>query len=108
MVDKDELGLGVAEEDGDGAGVEAGVDVVKDGAGHRHGELELVHGGGVGCHYRNHFTSLDTEGGERRSELKAAAVGLRPCEGDGVVDDGRAVAVDGGGSLKKAKRSERR
>ncbi|PON70492.1 LOW QUALITY PROTEIN: hypothetical protein TorRG33x02_256480 [Trema orientale] len=47
VIDEDEL-LAVAEEHGDGAGVETEVDGVKDGTGHGDGEVKLVHLGDVG------------------------------------------------------------
>lgn len=51
----------MAQEYGDGAGVEAEVDGVKDSAGHGDGEVELVHGWGVGRENRHHVAALDTE-----------------------------------------------
>lgn len=89
----------MAEDDGDGAGVEAGVDVVEDGAGEGDGEVELVHGGDVGGHDGDDVAAADPEGGERGGELEASAARLGPCENGVVVDDGGCVGVDGGGSV---------
>ncbi|KAF5479322.1 hypothetical protein F2P56_000155 [Juglans regia] len=61
IVDEDELGLTVAQEYGDSASVETGVDAVEDGTGHGDGELKLVHGGDVGGHNGHHLTPLDAE-----------------------------------------------
>ncbi|KAF7831189.1 Uncharacterized protein G2W53_013522 [Senna tora] len=102
VVDEDELGFGVAEDDGDGAGVEAGVDVVEDGAGERDGEVELVHGGDVGGDDGDDVAAADPDGGEGGGELEASAMGLGPSERGVVVDDGGAVAVDGGCSVEEA------
>lgn len=100
-VEEDGGGLAVEEEDGDGPGVEAGVEVVEDEAGHGDGELELEHGGDVGGEDGDDGALPDPERGEGGGNSEAAGVGLGPCEGGAVVDKGRAVAVDGGCSLEE-------
>ncbi|PON63461.1 hypothetical protein PanWU01x14_131250 [Parasponia andersonii] len=61
VIDEDELRLAVAEEHGDGAGVETEVDGVKDGARHRDGEVKLVHLGDVGGEDGDHVAPSDAE-----------------------------------------------
>jgi len=97
----------VAEDDGDGAGVEAGVDVVQDCAGEGDGEVELVHGGDVGGHDGDDAAAADTKGGEGGGQLEASAARLGPREGGVVINNGRDVAVDGGCSVQEAEGSER-
>lgn len=98
----------MAEDDGDGAGVEAGVDVVQDGAGEGDGEVELVHGGDVGGHDGDDVAAADAEGGEGRGQLEASAARLRPREGCVVINNGRDIAVNGGCSVQEGEWSERR
>lgn len=63
VVEEEEFGLAVEEEDGDGVGVEAGVEGVENSAGHGDGEVELVHGGCVGGYDGDDVASLDAERG---------------------------------------------
>jgi len=98
----------MAEDDGDGAGVEPEVDVVEDGAGEGDGKLELVHGGDVGSDDGDDAAAADSEGGNGIGELDASAARLGPGEGCVVVDNGRDVAVNGGGSVQETERCERR
>lgn len=55
---------------------------------------------------RYHIAGGDAEGGEGRGEAEAAAKGLRPGEDGAVVDEGGAVAVDGGGALEEVERRD--
>lgn len=96
----------MAEDDGDGAGVEAEVDGVEHGSGHGDGEVELVHSRDIGGDDGDDVAAADPEGGESGSNAEAAAVGLRPSVRSRVVDYGGAVGVDGGGSLDEADRRE--
>ena len=96
----------MAEQDGDGSSVEAGIDSVENGAGHGNSKVEFVHGGSVGRDDGDDVASLDAGGGKGRGELKASMVSLRPGVGGVGVDDGRRVAVDGGGSFEEAEGSE--
>lgn len=98
----------MAEENGDGGGVEAGVDVVEDGAAHRDGELELAHGRSVGGEDGDDVGSSDADGRQRGRDAEAAEVGLPPrVSGGSAVDDGCAVSVHGGGSFEEAQRRQR-
>lgn len=76
----------MTEDDGDGAGVEAGVDVVENCAGERDGEVELVHGGDVRGQDGDDAAAADAEGGEGGGELEASAAREGPGEGGVVVD----------------------
>jgi len=58
----------MTEDDGDGAGVEAGVDVVENCA----GEVELVHDGDVQGQDEDNTATTDAEGGEGEGQLKAS------------------------------------
>ncbi|GAB2228816.1 hypothetical protein Droror1_Dr00022947 [Drosera rotundifolia] len=111
-IDEDEAGVGVAEDDGDGVGVEAGVDGVEDGAGHGDGELELVEGGDVGGQHGDHLATREDaaaeEGADGGGRLETAAPCLGPGEGGGVVDDGDAVAVNGGCAVQEGERGQHR
>lgn len=90
----------MAEECGEGVVVKAEVEVVEGGTGHGNGELELVHGRGVGGKHGDDMAFANAEGGDGGSKLETSAVGLGPGEGGGaVVDDGSAVAVDDSCSL---------
>ena len=62
----------MAEHDGDGAGVEAGVDGVEDGSGHGDGEVELVHGRDIGGDDGDDLASVDAAIITRAIELRAA------------------------------------
>uniref|UniRef100_A0A0A9AD90 Uncharacterized protein n=1 Tax=Arundo donax TaxID=35708 RepID=A0A0A9AD90_ARUDO len=106
-VDEDELGAGVAEQDGDRARVEARVDGVEHGAAHGHAEVHLVHGRHVGQEHRHDVAAGDAEGDERGGEAEASAEGLGPGEDRVVVDDGGAVAEHRGRALQEAQRRER-
>jgi len=102
VVHEDELRFAVAQELGDGAGVEAGVDVVKDGPGHWDSEVELVHGGDVGGHNGHNVAPLDAERSDRRGHLEASTVGLRPRVGGVVVDSRRAITIHSSCSFQEA------
>ena len=102
VINEDELRFAVAQEHGDGVGVEAGVYVVKDGPGHRDGKVELVHGGNVGSHNGHNVAPLDAERCDRGGHLEASTVGLRPRVGGVVVDDRRAITIHSSGSFQEA------
>lgn len=51
----------MAEEQGEGVWVKSEVEVVEGGAGHGYGEVELVHGRGIGREHGNHVTPSDSE-----------------------------------------------
>lgn len=96
----------MAEDDGNSPGVEAGVDVVEDAAGHWDRELELVGGGDVGRHDGDDGACVDSEGSNGGSDFPAAGVGLGPSVSDVIEDDGRAVGVDVGCSLEECESGE--
>lgn len=108
MIDEDEFGFAVAEEDGDGSSVEAEIDGIKDGTNHRNGEVEFVHGRSVGSDDGDDVASLDANGREGRGELKASTMGFRPGVSGGVVDDRGRIAINEGGSFDEADWSEGR
>ena len=89
----------MAEDDGDGPGVEAGIDVVEDGSGEGNGKVCLVHGRDVGCDDGDDVATANAEGCEGGGQLEASVVGLRPGVNGFVVDDGGAIAVYGGSSV---------
>ena len=92
----------MAEEHGDSACVEAGVDGVEDGAGHGDGEMELVHGGDVGRHDRHHVASPYAQRLDGRSHLETSTVGLRPGVGDGVINNRRAISIRSSSPMEEA------
>lgn len=103
LVHEDELGFAVTQEYGDRTWVETEVDVVEDSTGHESSEVELVHGGDVGGEDGDHVVLLDAERLNGGCHAEASEVGLRPGVGGGVVDDRRAISMDGSGSFKEAK-----
>lgn len=105
-VDEDGLAFAVAEDDGDGMGIEAGVDVVDDAASHGHRELELIHGGDVGREHGHDGAWCKSEGGDGGGGSEASGLCLRPGVGGGVVDKGGGVAVYDCCSLKECERGE--
>ena len=91
----------MAEQDGNSSGVEAGVDGVEDGASHGYGEVELVHGGDIGCHHRHNLAAGNAEGFDGRGDLEAAAAGLRPGVGGGVVYNRREIGISNSSSVEE-------
>jgi hypothetical protein len=59
------LGFAVGQHEGDGFGVEAGVEGVEHGADHRHAEVGLEHGRHVGQHHGHRVALADATAGER-------------------------------------------
>ena len=53
------LGLAVVQHEGDGLGIEAGVQRIEHGAGHRHAEMALEHRRRVGQHHRDGVALAD-------------------------------------------------
>ncbi|KAL4572657.1 hypothetical protein LXL04_019439 [Taraxacum kok-saghyz] len=91
-INKQYLSFAVDEHDGNCPSIKTSIEIVEHSAGHWHRELQLVHGGEIECENRDDVASLNTKSGEGGGDLKAAAVGLCPCEG---------VAIDGGSSLEE-------
>lgn len=92
----------MAKDDRDGAGIETDIDSVEHRAGHGYGKVELVHGRNVWGHHRNNVVPANADRGERGCQFLTSLVGFRPSVRDGVVDEGKAVRVDGGSMLKEA------
>ena len=95
-VDNDELGGGMVEHEGDDRRIEPGIDGVKHGAGHGHGEMGLEHRRGVGEHHRHGVVLADAASGERRGKTARAGIEL----GIGVAP----LAVDDGGMIGERRR----
>ena len=98
----------MAKDDGDGSSIEAEIDGVEDGTGHRNSKMEFIHGSSVGRDDGDDLASLDSDGYEGRGELQTSTVSFRPGIGGGVIDNGATIAVDDGGSLKEADRRKGR
>ena len=101
------LGFAVVEHECDGFGIEPGVERIEDGAAHRHAEVGFHHRRRVGQHDGHGVAKADARLRERRGELTAAVVGMRPGAADVAVNDGEPVGIDRGGAFDEAERGER-
>ncbi len=88
------LGLAVIQHEGDGLGVEPGVEGVEHGARHGNAKVRLHHGRGVGQHHGHGVVLADACLGQRAGQLAAAGVGLGPGLAQRAVHDGQTVGVD--------------
>ncbi len=73
-----DLGAAMIELEGDRGRIEADVERVEHGAGHRHGEMHLVHRRDVRQHRRHGVADTDALAGEPGGKAPAALVGLAP------------------------------
>ena len=73
-----DLRLAVLEHERDGFRVQAGIEGIQHGAGHRHAEMGFEHGRDVGRHDRHGVARPDAALRQRRRQSAAPAVGLAP------------------------------
>jgi hypothetical protein len=95
-------GLAVLQHEGDGLGVEPGVQRVEHGAAHRHAEVRLEHGRRVGQHRGHGVADADATPAQGTGQAAATGVGGAPVLAQVAVDDGDAVRVDVRGAFEEA------
>ncbi|MNG90191.1 hypothetical protein D3C79_490790 [compost metagenome] len=100
------LGFAVLQHERNGFGVQAHVEGVEHGAGHRHTEVCFEHGRDVWQHDRHRVATADSAPGQGAGQAAATLVGLAPVTADGAMDHRRVVAVDGSGAFDEAQRGE--
>ena len=105
-IDQDHLGAAVIELERDGAGVEPDVQGVEHGAGHRHGEMDLVHRRNVRQHRRDGVAAADALLRQERGEAGAALAGFRPGETAVFVHRADEVRINCGGPFEEAERGQ--
>jgi hypothetical protein len=103
-VGQQHLGLAVAQHEGNGLGIQPGVQRVEHRAGHGDAEVRLQHGGHVGQHDRHGVAHAHATLGQGAGELAAAGVGVGPALLLFTVNDGGALGIDAGGTLDEAQR----
>ena len=101
----------MVEDKGDGRGVEANIERVQHGAGHRHAVMRLEHRRNVGRHEADGVAEADAARRQRRSQAARTIVEFPVSRlaltGGGVVPPGDAFRVDMGGAREKAERRQR-
>ena len=101
-------GAAVAQHEGDGLGVEPGVQRVQHRAAHRHAERRLVHRRRVRRHDRDGVVLADAAPRQRGGQAAAAGIGLAPGVALGAVHHRGLVRIDIGRALEKRQRRQRR
>ena len=106
-IDQDNFGAAMVELKRDRGRVEADVQRVQHGVGHRHREVQFVHCGNVRQHRRDGVAVADAAAGEIGRETLAALVGLRPGETPAFIDRADVVRINRGGAREEAERCQR-
>ena len=101
------LGFAVGQHEGDGFGVEAGIQGIEDGADHRHAEMALEHRCRVGQHHRDRVALADTAILQGGSQLTTTVVAFLPGVLTRPLDDGNSLRIDKRRALDKAQRGKR-
>ena len=101
------LGPAMVEREGDDSGVEARVQRVEDGAGHRHAVMAFEHGRGVRQHCRDGVVLSDAVLRQRRGEPARTGIELGIAAPERAVNDGRPAGKDRGGALQEGERRQR-
>ncbi len=102
------LGAAVAEDEGDGRGVEPDVERVQHRAQHRHAEMRLEQRRHVRRQHGDGITAPDATSGEGGGQAAAARIGLGPAPPGLAMNDGGARGPDRSGAGDEAQRRERR
>ncbi len=101
------LRLAMIEDEGDGGGVETGVDRVQHRAGHRHAEMRVVDRRDIGREAGDGVVLGDAARGEPAGELAGAVVGFRVAVAHIAMDHRRVVGIDGGAAAQEGQRAQR-
>ena len=101
-------GLAVLEDEGDGGGIEADVQGIENGPGHRHAVMRLQHRRRVGAEDGHGVVATDPAPGQRARQTATAGAGLAPAVAPLAVDDPGALREDGGTPGKEVDRRQRR
>ena len=88
--------------EGNGLCIQAGVERVEHGPGHRHTEVNFQHGRHVGQHHRHRIAFANATGCQGVSQLAAAGVGLAPGLAPLAVDSGHMIGIHLGRALNEA------
>ena len=107
-VGDERLRLAVAEDVGDRARIEPGVDGVEDRSGHGHAIVGVEHRRDVGEHDGHGVAGADATRGERRRQPPCPRVEVAVRDAPVPVDHGHAVGVNGGRARKKGHGCQRR
>ncbi|KAF1854083.1 hypothetical protein Lal_00005300 [Lupinus albus] len=105
-VDDQDLRLAMLQDEGDGLGIQAGVDGVQHGAGQRHAEMGLEQFRRVGGQHGDGVAGADAQIGQRRGQTAHADEGLGPGPAHRAVDDGQPVGPHRGGALQEGQRRQ--
>ncbi len=101
-IDQQDLCAAMLQHERDRAGIEPRVERVKNCAGHRHGEMSLIHRRDVRQHRRDRVATADALAREPRGKPAAAVVGLAPGEFALFVHDAGQARIDVRRALEKA------
>ncbi len=96
----------MVEHEGDGLGIEAGVEAVEHGPDHGNGKMGLHHGRDIGQDHGHRVAFADTLLGQGRGETAHAGIGLLPSEVPLFMHDTGEVGMDMGGAGEKTQRAE--
>ncbi len=100
------LGLAMLQHEGNGLGVQAHIQGIEYGTGHRHAEMRFEHGRDIRQHDRYRVATANAAADQGAGQASAALVGFLPVTADGTVNDRGVVAVHGGGALDETQRGE--
>ena len=106
-VGQQHLGFTMLQHEGDGLGVEPGVQRVEHGAGHGHAEVRLEHRRHIGQHHRHRVVLAHATRGQGAGQPAAAGVGVAPGLAPLTIDDGHPVRVHMGCAFDVAQRGQR-
>ncbi|CAO2833111.1 unnamed protein product [Amaranthus hypochondriacus] len=102
IINKNNLRFAMRKNHRNGSRIKTSIDIIENRTGHGNRKMEFIRSRNVGSKNRDNITSLDTAGNERRGDLERSTVGIGPSIGGVGVNNGGAVAIDGGSSLKVA------
>ena len=107
LVDQQHLGFAVLQDEGDGFGIQAGIDGIQHRAAHGHAEVCLEHRRAVRRDHRHRIAQTNAAPGQGRGQTNAAAVSLAPGLPQAAVDQRRALRGDTRRALEKTQGAER-
>ncbi len=98
-----DLRLAMVEHEGNGFGIQAGIQRVEHGTGHGHAEMAFEHFRRVGEHRRNGVALADAIRLQGRGQSPAAGIGLGPGEAARAMNGGNALRIDSSRPLDERK-----